>query len=162
MTLPVSGPISMYQVRDEMWLQQYGDQIHTWSVGLSQARDLAGVPSGPISLANLRGKGSSGALSGSATGSTVSGQSSTINSTNWSGNATANPTGGSGGYTYSWTISGPGTLTSATSQTCSVSRTAIKNGTLSGTTTATCVIRDSAGTTVTVSANITWDVYNNM
>lgn len=50
MALPSSGPISMAQVRSELGLSG------PISLGTSAVRSLAGLGSGAISLANLRGK----------------------------------------------------------------------------------------------------------
>lgn len=60
MTLPASGTISMSQVSIEL------GSVSTTLRGLGDAavRALAGVPSGPISFANLRGKSAAGPVSG--------------------------------------------------------------------------------------------------
>jgi len=50
MALPSTGPISMSQVRSELGLSG------SISLGQSQVRELAGRPSGSISMSHLRGK----------------------------------------------------------------------------------------------------------
>lgn len=50
MTLPTTGPISAMQVRAELGV------AGAISLGQLDVRTLAGVPSGPISFADLRGK----------------------------------------------------------------------------------------------------------
>lgn len=58
MTLPATGPLSMSQVATELAVSQVG-----LSLGASNVRALAGVPSGPVSFADLRGKSSAPTIS---------------------------------------------------------------------------------------------------
>jgi hypothetical protein len=103
MTLPASGPISMTQVMAELRTSNPG-RAFPISLGDSDVRALAGVPSGPISMSNLLGKASIAPLS-------VQGFSDTDNTfftQAGSGTAYAFPTvqisGGSNNYTIVWTI----------------------------------------------------------
>ena len=53
MTLPSSGPITMAQVAAELGISASGLSLND-----SRVRQLAGKPSGAISMADLRGKSS--------------------------------------------------------------------------------------------------------
>lgn len=94
MALP-TGTISMSQVNTELGRSSTA----TISLGESAVRTLAGVPSGAISMDNLRGKSamsvSANNVSGSGNGFTSSGSVST-------GTPGTTVTGGTSPFTYSW------------------------------------------------------------
>lgn len=95
MALP-TGTISMSQVNTELGRSSTA----TISLGESAVRTLAGVPSGAISMDNLRGKSamsvSANNVSGSGFGFASSGSVST-------GSPDTTVTGGTAPFTFSWT-----------------------------------------------------------
>lgn len=163
MTLPASGTISLSQVLGEL---QIGNPSRTnpISLGDTDVRTLAGVPSGAISLSNLYGKSGGAGLGASTTNGFKS-----VSSVGSGGTAIANPSvsafGGTPPYSYLWTFtSNPDTCTlgSATSATCSVSKAYSVNTNGSASAVLQCVITDSTGgtpLTVTktgIQSNIVW------
>lgn len=105
MTLPTTGPISMAMVASELGISATGLSLND-----SRVRNLAGIPSGSISFANLRGKSASvPTLSISLSPSPAVGRASSANAGSGSVTVTASVSGGSGGYTFNWTQVGTGT-----------------------------------------------------
>lgn len=153
--LPLTGPISIGMVAAELGI---GLPL---SLGDARVRALAGVPSGPISLGQLRSKSAQGPL----TASSEDGYGDR-DSSNGGGTASCSPSvsaaGGSGGYTYLWSFtSNPSScsLGSATSAVCSVSRSYPRFGSGDADATLQCVITDSSGQSITksgISAYLTW------
>lgn len=160
MTLPASGTISLTDVMNEIRLVNPG-RAYPISLGDSDVRALAGVPSGAISLSNLYGKssyipmnviGNNDAQSASSAGS--------------GGTVTCHPsvsvTNGSGGYTYAWSFtSNPNScsLGASTSAACNVSHSFTLNSNGSTSATLQCVVTDNTGHIVTASgitANLDW------
>ena len=160
MTLPSSYPISTGHILAELKIT---NPSRTYPLNLFDAdvRALAGVPSGPISMANLLGKSSYVPMTVTGVNASAS-----FNSAVGAGTAVCNPSvtvsGGSGGRTYAWSFtSNPNTCTlgSATSQTCSVSKAYGLNATGSASAVLQCSVTDSTSTTVTatgVTANLDW------
>jgi len=158
MTTPSSGPISLSDVAAELGIGM------PLSLGDPRVRALAGVPSGPISLGQLRGK-SAQAPQGPLTATTEDGYGDGDSS---GGGGTAfcapsvTPTGGSGGYTYVWSFtSNPSNcaLGSSASSACSVSRSYPRFGNGGADATLECVITDSSGQSITksnIGAHLTW------
>jgi hypothetical protein len=117
MTLPASGAISMSQVNVEL--------SRAWNAAISldevAVRDLAGVPSGAISMSQLHGKSASAPLSASASPGTYIYKSRGTTGVLSSGTITINPSGGTGGYSYAWSVlsnnAGGGLTNGTTNQT---------------------------------------------
>lgn len=161
MTLPTSGPISIGSVAAELGI---GLPL---SLGDSRVRELAGVPSGPISLGNLYGKtaGSAAPPPSPLTVQTAGGQGS--RSTN-AGNVvvsctvSANASGGTGALTYQWEfISNPGqfVLSNSNQATAGVSKSVARFSSGSGTAGLRVTVRDQAGAVVSaepVYATLEW------
>lgn len=153
MTLPTSGPISLGMVAAEL---RIGLPL---SLGDTRVRTLAGVPSGPISLGQLRGKSVAGPL-------TVTGQnsSSSADTQFGSGVVTCNPSvyiaGGVDPKTCAWSIlSNPGGATVAFSgPSATVQVNYASNSAGSATVTLRCTVTDGAGTqrTVDVTGTLQW------
>lgn len=156
MTLPTSGPITLGQVAAELGIAR------PLSLGDSRVRSLAGVPSGPISLGQLRGKSASTPLNATGTNATGHGGSSTSNgSVSCSPSVTAG--GGTGTITYLWEfISNPDScsLLNPTSAACTVSHSYVKTSTGTASATLRCTVRDGAGGIVVVNnitASLQWN-----
>ena len=144
MTLPASGTISLSQVSVELGRAATA----TTSLGETATRNIAGIPSGAISMSNLHGKS---AMSATGVSDTKS-----YSSVGAGGTAFANPsvtvTGGVAPITYLWSFtSNPDgcTLTNATLQTCEVSKAYAAEANGSALATLQCVVTD-ANTTITV------------
>ncbi len=114
MTLPLSGAISFNNIADELVVS------HTnFSISGAAARALAGVPTGPIAMADFYGKGS---LSATVSPDVAAGTDPTnTHSTVTSNTVTAAGHGGSGSYTYSWARKSGDAGITATSPTGAVS-----------------------------------------
>ena len=107
-TLPASGTITFNMVADEIGVSHTG-----FSITSSNARTLAGIPSGVISLHDFYGKSWIPPLTGATLGfTTITSGPSAPNSHVFTANS-CTPVGGSGSYTYLWTIfnTGLGTWT---------------------------------------------------
>lgn len=158
MTLPASGPISLGQVAAELGIAL------PLSLGDSRVRTLAGVPSGPITMGQLRGK-SAQAPQGPFTATSEDGFGDG-DSSNGGGTVfcspSVTPAGGSGGYTYLWSFtSNPSScsLGNASSAFCNVSHSYPRYGNGGADSTLQCVITDSGGQSITksnIGAHLTW------
>lgn len=98
MALPVSGPISIGMVASELGI---GLPL---SLGDTRVRALAGVPSGPISLGQLRGKSAYTPMTVTAAGASSGPVSSENSGGSVSGRALSGVTDGVGPYSYTWNI----------------------------------------------------------
>jgi hypothetical protein len=153
MTLPTSGPISLGMVAAELGI---GKPL---SLGDSRVRTLAGVPSGPISLGQLRGKSVAGPLTVTAQNSSGS-----ADTQFGSGVVTCNPSvyiaGGVDPKTCSWSIlSNPGGATVAFSGPSATVQVAYaSNSAGSANVVLRCTVTDGAGTqrTVDVTGTLQW------
>lgn len=154
MTLPASGPISIGMVAAELGIAK------PLSLGDSRVRALAGVPSGPISLGQLRGKSAVGPLT--LTGMDDYGS---ADSQFGGGTVSCSPSvyaaGGVEPKTYAWsTLSNPrgATVILGTSSSVTVRFTFTNNATGSATVTLRCTVTDGAGTqrTVDVTGLLEW------
>lgn len=159
MTIRSTPPISLSDVMDELRTANPNRQFPL-ALGDADVRALAGISSGPISLGNLYGKSSYIPM----TGQGIS-DASTSNSSFSGGIVACYPgvqvNGGKDPKTFSWSItSGTGaTLSSATSQYCTVSRNYTKNANGAVSLVLSCVITDAAGQSITVSnvlAELEW------
>jgi hypothetical protein len=160
MTITATAPITLANVMTELRTVTPG-RAYPISLGDSDVRALAGIPSGAISLSDLKGKSAYVAMSGAGVPASF-----TADSEFSAGTATCNPSvtvsNGSGGYTFLWSFtSNPNscTLGSATSQTCSVSHAYSRHAIGSASATLQCVITDSTLHTITVSgvtADLDW------
>lgn len=155
MTIPASGPITLGQVAAELGI---GLPL---SLGDSRVRTLAGVPSGPISLGQLRGKSAATPLT-----ATASGGHGEADTRNGAGSVSCSPRvtagGGTGTITYLWEFtSNPGdcSLSGSTSSACLVSHTFTKDSSGSAAATLRCTVRDGASGVVVldnISASLQW------
>jgi hypothetical protein len=153
MTLPASGPISIGDVAAELGI---GLPL---SLGDPRVRTLAGVPSGPISLGQLRGKSVAGPLTVTAQNSSNS-----ADTQFGSGVVTCNPSvyiaGGVDPKTCNWSIlSNPGGATVAFSgPSATVQFSYASNSAGSATVTLRCTVTDGAGSqrTVDVTGTLQW------
>lgn len=151
MTLPASGAISLSQVSVELGRATTA----TTSLGETATRNMAGVASGAISMSNLYGKA---AMSATGVPASASANSNTAGSVTCSPSVTV--TGGTAPYTFSWVFaSNPDacTLTNATSQTCSVSKSFANGSTGTASATPQCTVTDANGNTATTTANASLD-----
>lgn len=148
MTLPTTGPLAMSQVASELGLS-----IQGISLNVAQVRTLAGVASGAVSMANLRGKSA-------YTPMTVTGvdASQDLGNTGANGTAHISPSvtvaNGSGGYTYQWAITsqdGGWTLASANSNPCDMQHGYNRFGAGTFQAILQCTVTDNTGHQVTAS-----------
>lgn len=150
--IALTAPISLTDVMAELRLVTPG-RAYPISLGDADVRALAGIPSGPISLGDLKGKSSYIALSGA--GVNASGfAASQFGAGTVSCSPSVTTSGGSGGNTYAWSFtSNPNgcALFSATSQTCGVSKAYANNANGSAGATLQCVITDNTAHTLTIS-----------
>lgn len=115
MTLPTTGPISLGDVNVEL------GRASTAAINLGETavRTLAGVPSGPISLSDLRGKSNNPVIaSSSPTGIDAEIDTGDIHLTprTQGYGLTGSASGGTSPYTYNWSFvsrSAPDSFTSA-------------------------------------------------
>jgi len=154
MTLPTSGPISLSMVAAELGIAR------PLSLGDSRVRVLAGVPSGPISLGQLRGKSAAGPFTVTAMDAYAS-----ADTQFGSGTVSCSPAvyaaGGVDPKTYAWsTLSNPRgvTVILGTGSSVTVRFTYTTNATGSATVTLRCTVTDGAGTqrTVDVTGFLEW------
>jgi hypothetical protein len=152
MTLPASGSITLGQVAAELGISL------PLSLGDSRVRTLAGVPSGPISLGQLRGK--SAAPPTPALSAYGQNASETIYTGSIQGGlATCTPSvtvsSGVPGYSYQWSFTsnpdGFAFNAGTTAASCSIAHSYSRGraGTIAAT--LQCIVTDSMGQTVTVS-----------
>lgn len=161
MALPASGTISLALVLAELQKTNAGRSLPI-SLGDTDVRTLAGVPSGAISLTSLYGKSNGSALSAAITNGSA-----TYSSISSGGTAICNPgvtaSGGTPGYTYLWSFtSNPNscTLGSSTSTSCSVSKAFSQNAQGGASAVLQCIITDSASGTITktgITATLSWE-----
>ena len=122
-----------------------------FNMGDSAVRNLAKVPSGTISMADLRGKSSYTPMSATSTGIYYRDASATTTVQTYSATGSINLYGGVGPYSYQWAWQDAGsgglTLNNSTSAYCTVSYR-VREGTASGT--LQCTVRDSLGYTYTL------------
>jgi len=123
MTLPASGPISIGMVAAELGI---GLPL---SLGDPRVRALAGKPSGPISLGDLRGKSATPPFS-----LTANNASQTADTRFSDGTVSCSPgvtrVGGSGTVSYSWVVlsnTNNATVTLGNSSSVTISKTYRKN-----------------------------------
>lgn len=160
MTLPITGPITLTDVMNELRVVNPG-RAYPIVLGDADVRALAGIASGPVSLTNLRGKSSYISMTITPTDGYGFGTSSTSG-----GIAICSPsisvTGGSGGYTYHWAFeSNPSScaLSNATSLQCNVSHNYVKTANGSAGATLSCTVTDNTGHSVTrsgINALLEW------
>jgi len=161
MTLPNSGPISLFAVRAEI------GSSGAIGLGDGNVRTLAGVASGSISISSCYGKtgaGGGGGGSGPFSATETDGASSGIANGHTSFTATVHPfvtaSGGLAPYSYQWSIiiqdDAGFSLSNSTSSACSVSHTIGRFGYV-GECTVQCVVGDSTGHSVTVNAIASFD-----
>lgn len=161
MTTPAVKPINTGHIMAEL---QIGNPSRTYPLNLNDAdaRALAGVPSGPISMDNFLNKSG-----GSSLAATTTNGSGSFSSAGGPGTATCNPSvsafNGTPPYSYLWTFtSNPDTcsLSNATSAACTVSKgfAALSGG--SANATLNCRITDNIGTIINkpgITASLIWD-----
>lgn len=161
MTLPTSGPITIGMVATELGISL------PLSLGYTRVRALAGIPSGPISLGNLRGKTAGGGGGGGGAPSTLAASMADAEGSAISGSSSAYVTtvpisisvsGGQSPYSYAWSkLSGTGFITAANSPSTvgQFNVPAHAQAGLSYSEVAQCIVTDAVGATVTCSANVT-------
>lgn len=165
MTLPTSGPISIGMVAAELGIAL------PLSLGDARVRALAGVPSGPIRLGQLRGKSATapggGGGGGGGTPTTLAASIADVNTTVASGggqqytasvNISIAVMGGQAPYSFAWSkVAGVGTLVSGNSPTATMRFTVGKFSQPGDqlTARAQCVVTDAMGAVVSGAANIT-------
>jgi hypothetical protein len=169
MTLPTSGPISIGMVAAELGIAL------PLSLGDSRVRALAGVPSGPISLGQLRGKSASTSTGGGSSGGGGGGggTTSTLAASMYDANGETSATGtqytylvpvsiavmgGTAPYSYAWSkLSGSGTLISSNSASASEQFVVGKYANPGDVYTAVvkCTVTDAVGAVVQGQANVT-------
>lgn len=157
MALPSSGPISMYMVAEEL-----GISIYDLSLNDSRVRNLAGIPSGPISLSDLYGKSAYTPMT--LTSSNVYAEADTrFGAGSVAVEVAATLTGGEGPYDIQWSITsqsdGLVTMRFGTELTCLVSHTYSRNSSGSAWALLSCVVTDGTGRQASVNAvraNLSW------
>lgn len=163
MTLPTTGPISLTDVMNELRTVNSG-RAYPISLGDSDVRNLAGVPSGPISLTDLRGKTAVAPytpMSVSGNGDYVYGYSGAGGGTLYA-HPGINVSGGAPPYTFSWSFtsnpSGCG-LINPTAQSCTVSKSYSGNTVGSATAVLQCWVSDTQTSVLVSNITVTleWD-----
>lgn len=156
MTLPLSAPISLTQVMDELRTVAPG-RAYPISLGDADVRALAGVPSGPISLTTLLGKSAYIAMSGSIADTF---DNAVIGGVNYSHPVpvTFSLSGGQAPFSYAWSkLSGDGDVTAinaaSTNTNFTVSRFASPGDVM--TQVVQCTVTDGTGAILTRSATVT-------
>lgn len=148
MALPSTGPISMSQVRTELGLSG------SISLGQAAVRELAGRPSGSISMSHLRGKSAYTPMTLSNTNAhaIIYGQP----CGNHTSSSTVTVSGGKPPFTYAWQkIFGGGSLSGATNTSTGTMVAFVCPGQyVSGQ--YRCTVKDSTG--ATVSKDITFSI----
>lgn len=160
MTLPVSGALTLDAVMTELRLVT-PSRAYPISLGDSDVRSLAGVPSGPISLTNLYGKSSYIPMTVTGTGAAGFALSNgALRSVSCSPSVAVS--NGLVPYTYLWSFtSNPDgcTLANATSATCTVSKSFAGNTSGFANAVLQCQVTDAFPNTVTASgitASLEW------
>lgn len=153
MALPSSGSITLGMVAAELGI---GLPL---SLGDSRVRTLAGVPSGPISLGQLRGKSAVATLS--ASGNNSYGYGSSNNAGIVSAYPSVNVSGGTGAKSFTWSVlsaSSPADISGANTQYPTVSKSFAKLSQGFTTVYLRCVISDSSGsvTVDNIVAELEW------
>lgn len=155
MTLPASGPITIGMVAAELGISL------PLSLGDPRVRALAGGPSGPISLGQLRGKSTYTPMT-----VTANGASNSVNSAGGAGTIQAFPSvavsGGSGGKSYAWEVvssTNSPVVNGLNTASPQVSKSYAQNANGSASARMRCAVTDATGATVlsnTVDVTLEW------
>jgi hypothetical protein len=158
--IPATGPVSLTDVLTELRTVNPGRALPI-SLGDADVRALAGIPSGPISLTDLRGKSSYTPMSGSVPD--VADDTPINPSTNYTAHVTVAVvfSGGTAPFTYAWAkVSGDGTVTAANAASTSanfvVNRFSDSGEILVET--VQCTVTDSTGATLVRQGTVTLTV----
>lgn len=153
MTLPTSPPISLSDVLTELRVVNSGRSLPI-SLGDADVRNLAGKPSGAVSLSDLYGKSSYIPMTVQASGDSASG-----NSQSSGGTLVAHPTvsvtNGRGAKTINWRVvstTGTPVLSNQSSATPSVTQTYVKTSQGSSSMDLQADVTDATGATVSSNA----------
>jgi len=155
MTLPTSGPITIGMVAAELGLAR------PLALGDPRVRALAGVPSGPISLGQLRGRSATAPMTVTANNDYAS-----ANTQFGAGIVSCSPsvsiTGGLDPKTCAWSVlSNPRgvAVTLSTGASVTVRTNYVKNATGFAEVSLRCTVTDGAGTqrTVDVTGTLEWN-----
>jgi hypothetical protein len=163
MTLPTSGPLSLTDVMNELRVAN-PSRAYPISLGDSDVLALAGKSAPPISLTDLYGKSSYVYTPMTVTGNNDSGYEI---SSGGAGAVECHPSvtvsGGEGVKTFYWefTANPNGcSLSNATSQSCTVSKSYVKDSIGTADATLRCTVTDSTGASVAregITAHLEWE-----
>jgi hypothetical protein len=157
MTLPTSGSLSLSDVMTELRVTNPG-RAYPISLGDSDVRALAGVPSGAISLSNLYGKSSYIAMSGSVPDRSGSAPSNPTSNYTTQVSISVVLTGGQAPFSYAWShVSGDGTVTAANTSSTFANFTVARFSEPGEVQTQVvqCVVTDSTSATLTRTGTVT-------